>query len=1024
MIHATAVERKLRTRYGDLERIADRVFRAVDKYAGRKYAIRYFDLTDDLIGKADQLRKYQEEILSDTYFSGEALTDLRWNHYLYFVTSVAASQSTKFAHAKAKVEADREYARKIVILEKELDSLLTEPPASSQAMPGDLASMWMSRLEEKSLAYVLDDAVTVPEAARLIASGHKQKAKKIIAPLPLTRAEQAAARCFLSGLTISGFRAYPQQKSFGFGTVNLIVGSNGTGKTSLLEAIEFLFCGHTRRPGDVMTRTSVSADLVSSGEKLLTWMRTERKQLRARHSHWYAKTDLKKVTLSESFGKFNFLDTDAAVHLSVDVTEERIGRDVMCLLLGSGAERLNDRLQRLRDKLEEFAKERVREAIIDGQLLIATRQRLVALRKAPQMSDALFAELCAALKRLDWRVPPAIKQEAATLRESLQVALTATHILVYSSIDVLATDERVLLERRAEVLEAMKSATKLEEQLKAASLSLAQANRNQTNLRAQLAALDALLPYAEAEYSKNAAEMRELRQRVDSLTSHLSAFGEVDVGADLSDVLGLPIGTAAATASAVLTEQDKRLADSRRALKAMEDTQATVSVLHQRLLKAAQELLRRVPNPDHCPVCHTEFEAGQLQTRMLFGIMGASESRLAEIQTAVLSAEEELARRQQRSTALSRLVAFVGNQTGVTVGEAVESVERARQSLVLERTRLADLEARLQVLATSGLREEELTKHLKVAGLDRLVEVSDLSMRKDNTAKKLEQEVRAEQSAKNALEAVSSVCEQLASGFGVDISVTPEQLTKQLRTQASGLDATVKARGDLTTLLDLKSKALEALAVQLELAQSHLQKLITALAKESADVGAAAAEENSIAKLEGQIRTANNEMKRLQEASTLLDELIKQGVGGELASQILSENATAIGQIFAAIHAPNEFEVKAEQEKLVIVRRETGRSVNLSEMSSGQRAAYALSLFLAMNGRLMSGPRVLLFDDPIAHVDDMNVLSFLDHLRTLAIKGTRQIFFATADAKVAGLFRQKFRFLGDEDFREIALTRV
>lgn len=67
---------------------------------------------------------------------------------------------------------------------------------------------------------------------------------------------------------------------------------------------------------------------------------------------------------------------------------------------------------------------------------------------------------------------------------------------------------------------------------------------------------------------------------------------------------------------------------------------------------------------------------------------------------------------------------------------------------------------------------------------------------------------------------------------------------------------------------------------------------------------------------------------------------------------------------------------------------------------------------------------MLLFDDPIAHVDDMNVLSFLDHLRDIAIKGTRQIFFATADNKLAGLFRQKFRFLGSEDFREIPLTRV
>jgi exonuclease SbcC len=233
MIEAAVVEKKLRTKYGNLEHVADGIFRAVEKYAGREYAIRYFDLTDDLIGKVDGLREYQEKILSDTYFSDKAFTDLRWNHYLYFVTGTAASQNKEFARAKAKVEADRDYARKTVILEEEIDSLLTEPPASSQTMPGDLASIWMSRLEEKGLAYVLDEDVSVPEAARRIAAGVRQQAKKIISPSALTLSEQAAARCFLKGLTIKGFRPYPEQKSYKFGRVNLIVGSNGTGKPSV-----------------------------------------------------------------------------------------------------------------------------------------------------------------------------------------------------------------------------------------------------------------------------------------------------------------------------------------------------------------------------------------------------------------------------------------------------------------------------------------------------------------------------------------------------------------------------------------------------------------------------------------------------------------------------------------------------------------------------------------------------------------------------------------------------------------------
>ena len=75
-----------------------------------------------------------------------------------------------------------------------------------------------------------------------------------------------------------------------------------------------------------------------------------------------------------------------------------------------------------------------------------------------------------------------------------------------------------------------------------------------------------------------------------------------------------------------------------------------------------------------------------------------------------------------------------------------------------------------------------------------------------------------------------------------------------------------------------------------------------------------------------------------------------------------------------------------------------------------------------MNGRLQTGPKLIIFDDPVAHVDDINTLSFLDHLREIAVAGDRQLFFATADSKLAALFSRKFRFLGDQ-FVHIELSR-
>ena len=79
-----------------------------------------------------------------------------------------------------------------------------------------------------------------------------------------------------------------------------------------------------------------------------------------------------------------------------------------------------------------------------------------------------------------------------------------------------------------------------------------------------------------------------------------------------------------------------------------------------------------------------------------------------------------------------------------------------------------------------------------------------------------------------------------------------------------------------------------------------------------------------------------------------------------------------------------------------------------TQISTGQRSALALSVFLALNIRVTGGPRLLLIDDPVAHVDDLNTLSFLDYLREIVVKNKRQVFFTTASRKLASLFEMKF----------------
>src|SRR5688500_14299347 len=96
----TQIVAKLERRYPNLEQVADAVYRCVDIYDGRPYAIRYFDLTDDLVSAAERLHDYQSKLLGESFFNIKSKADLRWNHYLYFVTSTSDPDET-FLTAKA-----------------------------------------------------------------------------------------------------------------------------------------------------------------------------------------------------------------------------------------------------------------------------------------------------------------------------------------------------------------------------------------------------------------------------------------------------------------------------------------------------------------------------------------------------------------------------------------------------------------------------------------------------------------------------------------------------------------------------------------------------------------------------------------------------------------------------------------------------------------------------------------------------------------------------------------------------------
>lgn len=77
-------------------------------------------------------------------------------------------------------------------------------------------------------------------------------------------------------------------------------------------------------------------------------------------------------------------------------------------------------------------------------------------------------------------------------------------------------------------------------------------------------------------------------------------------------------------------------------------------------------------------------------------------------------------------------------------------------------------------------------------------------------------------------------------------------------------------------------------------------------------------------------------------------------------------------------------------------------------MSTGQRSTIAMAVMFALHMAAPDAPQFLLLDEPLATMDDTQVLNVLDILKSMAERNT-QIFFTTANSVMINLFKECFK---------------
>ncbi len=1024
----------VRDRFGEVGQPRDGVLKASSCLGGSRYSLWLFDCTQSIAGADFDLLAYQEELLRDEFYS--ATGSLQWNLYCYFLCDEDHLAELEASGTVGDIERDTTYARKFVrtpaMLRNDFASLLAIAKPVTSELPEDIAALWQRKLADNGLAVVCS-GLPYTETVRRIKSG--ETVDELESDAYISNEQPEARINAIDAIDLGCFRKRPRKRQFEFGQCNLIYGVNGAGKTSLLEGIEAWICGRHRRNAVPVPSNCLKIKLQGSTE----WQPgpvANAAFYRQRDRAWYGNYQARKNDLHSNFARFSFFDADAAARLEITDDNRDIEHALSHLVLGETATKIAEYMKKILPLLQKEERE-VSRTVKNAEEIIKSAQEAISTLEVPtETRRRAYERLREQLQSAGWRAAPpqdsadgclALLASLNSMKARVDSVLANLTWLGSPTITSIKKEQQALTVCTAGIQTIRQGIAEFKKQQE-------DSLRNADTFAKWAALLQRYLAYVQVGATKllnSAEEQARVEQRKKSLTRAAEAIADIDI-TQFEGVTETG-GDMAARVRRDLDQHSENAANARHTVVSLESVHGRIEALLAQIRARTQELLTAAPATAICPVCGAMYGEGELQARLQHQ---ASHVATPELQ----QAHSELAALQKQQERLSRILRdldallSIGRDAMGMSTPAAEPVSKLVASIMfLERgivqcdidiSRLEHERGQMQAMGFTA--EELLYLNGELSRLSQDLSLGDeTQLRRQLEEMKSKQQAAAEQvdDCAKALVAAEERTQAVLAQYAAAGDVTLENVTARMAKILGTLDRLGKLTDTLT--IDA-SRPLADVAVDLDALRQAVEGFVRLKQQEESVVQVIAENEKRIAASRDTLNREGPVCERLGSAVAALEKIQSEHSTEKYLEGFFSENLNQISDLFCAMHAPRDFcDVVWQPDDpmaIRVVRKSTNAACSVAELSSGQRNALALAIFLTMNRKVTEAPSLILLDDPVAYVDDLNIISFLDCLRELLSGCNRQLFFATASAKTAHLFTRKFDYLGDEAFRSFRLT--